>query len=58
LRIKIINFQGQSAIEFAYERKKFTAANMLRAFSDVDKEELPSILKPISMNKVYFVFFN
>jgi ankyrin repeat protein len=53
--LDIVNKKGQTALEFAIERKKIQAANLMRPYSDHDKENLPKFLLPLAKNKVRFL---
>ena len=55
--LDIQNKKSQTALDFAHERKKTMAANLMQSYSDQDKENLPRFLLPLTKNKVkYWVF--
>jgi len=56
--LDIVNKKGQTALEFAVERKKHMAANLMRPYSDQDKENLPTFLLPLAKNKVKKIEFS
>jgi palmitoyltransferase len=49
--LDILNKKGQTALEFAKERKKNQAVNLMKSYSDHDKENLPKFLLPLTKNK-------
>jgi ankyrin repeat protein len=50
--LDIRNNKGQTALDFAIDRRKMNAANLIRTYSDQDKESLPVFLHCLSKNKV------
>lgn len=55
--MEIKNQKGQTAVELAMAQKKFNTASLLRMLQDDDKQNVPSLFRPLSSNKETRKFF-